>query len=164
MTAAQRVSAISRRLSSASSGTALRMSCLFSDTISARRGVVREFEERHWVPQNAPFRANGGAVSHVIHRVEDVTAVVRAGHFAAGGAPPVSRKYLVPLGSNVDLPRLREVVRHACAACELGELAAMDLLVAASELGRNIVGNGGSGTVEVSEIGFDLPRGIRLSF
>lgn len=128
------------------------------------RSVVRGFQERHWIPQNAPFRANSGAISHVIHRVEDVTAVVRVGQAAAHGAPPVARRYLVPLGSNVDLPRLREVVRQACAACELDELSVMDLLVAASELGRNIVGNGGSGVVEVSELGFDLPRGIQLSF
>lgn len=129
-----------------------------------RRGVVRHFEERHWIPTNAPYRSGGGPLSHVIHRVEDVTSVVRAGQRAGHGAAPVAQKHLVPLGSNVDLPRLREIVRQACAASELDELATMDLLVAASELGRNIVGNGGVGAVEVSELGFELPRGVQLRF
>ena len=36
------------------------------------------FEERYWSPVNTPVLDAGGAVTHIIHRVEDVTAVVRA--------------------------------------------------------------------------------------
>jgi hypothetical protein len=35
------------------------------------------FEERFWSPVNSPVLGPGGAVSFVIHRVEDVTEFVR---------------------------------------------------------------------------------------
>ncbi|MDL2357985.1 MAG: ATP-binding protein [Pseudomonadota bacterium] len=36
------------------------------------------FEERYWSPVNTPVLDERGAVTHIIHRVEDVTAIVRA--------------------------------------------------------------------------------------
>jgi PAS domain-containing protein len=36
------------------------------------------FEERHWAPLNVPILGPDGAVRHIIHHVEDVTARVRA--------------------------------------------------------------------------------------
>ena len=36
------------------------------------------FEERYWRPVNTPVLDDSGAVTHIIHCVEDVTAVVRA--------------------------------------------------------------------------------------
>jgi PAS domain S-box-containing protein len=35
------------------------------------------FEERHWSPMNSPVIGDDGAVAYVIHRVEDVTDLVR---------------------------------------------------------------------------------------
>lgn len=36
------------------------------------------FEERYWSPVNTPVFDDRGALAHIIHRVEDVTAVVLA--------------------------------------------------------------------------------------
>lgn len=122
------------------------------------------FQERYWIPRNSPYRARGDVPSHVIHRIEDVTTLVRAGQGAVAEARHVSRQHTVSLRSNADLPHLRQVLRLACKACELDELAMMDLLVVGSEIGREILAKGGSATVAVRELGLDLPRGLQLHF
>jgi signal transduction histidine kinase len=40
------------------------------------RRPTGEFEERHWSPVNSPVRNADGRISHIIHRVEDVTEFV----------------------------------------------------------------------------------------
>lgn len=37
-----------------------------------------EFEERHWAPANFPILDTRGRVAYIIHRVDDVTELVRA--------------------------------------------------------------------------------------
>jgi PAS domain S-box-containing protein len=53
-----------------------------SDTMAVQKYDIRrrsgEFEERHWSPINAPVLDRTGAVSFIIHRVEDVTDFVHA--------------------------------------------------------------------------------------
>lgn len=56
-----------------------------SDTMAVQQYDVRlsraeggEFVERHWSPVNSPVLAEDGSVACVIHRVEDVTELVRA--------------------------------------------------------------------------------------
>jgi two-component system sensor kinase FixL len=41
------------------------------------RNADGEFEERHWSPLNTPVIGRGGEVAFIIHRVEDVTELVR---------------------------------------------------------------------------------------
>jgi PAS domain S-box-containing protein len=38
------------------------------------------FEERYWSPMNVPVFGSDGQITHIIHRVEDVTEVVRLAH------------------------------------------------------------------------------------
>ena len=42
------------------------------------RGPDGSFEARHWSPKNLPVLSAGGEVLYILHRVEDVTALVRA--------------------------------------------------------------------------------------
>jgi PAS domain-containing protein len=42
-----------------------------------------EFEERYWSPINTPIQSADGRITHLIHRVQDVTEFVRS----AGRAP-----------------------------------------------------------------------------
>jgi PAS domain S-box-containing protein len=50
-----------------------------SDRVGLRYDLQRPdggWEERHWVLENYPIRDDAGEVSHILHRVEDVTAEV----------------------------------------------------------------------------------------
>jgi PAS domain S-box-containing protein len=47
------------------------------------RGADGAFEERHWSPLNTPVLDAAGEVRWIIHRVEDVTEVVRLAHGTA---------------------------------------------------------------------------------
>src|SRR4029077_20958363 len=42
------------------------------------RGPDGSFEARHWSPKNLPVLSAGGEVLYILHRAEDVTALVRA--------------------------------------------------------------------------------------
>jgi len=57
------------------------------NTMAVRKYDVRRpdgtFEERHWRPLNIPVLDDGGEVRWIIHRVEDVTEVVRLKHGTA---------------------------------------------------------------------------------
>lgn len=55
------------------------------DTMAIQKYDIRvegpdgvRFEERHWSPVNTPVFGRDGQVSHIVHRVEDVTEFVRA--------------------------------------------------------------------------------------
>ncbi len=55
-----------------------------SDAMAVQKYDIRrpeseggEFEERHWSPVNSPVLGANGEVSHIIHRVEDVTEFIR---------------------------------------------------------------------------------------
>ncbi|HVY44415.1 MAG TPA: ATP-binding protein [Minicystis sp.] len=130
--------------------------------IPRRRSIAFEFAERHWSPENAPVRSHGGVVTHIVHRVEDVTSLVLSGR--ARRAALLFWRERVRLASSGDLPLLRHEVRAAANACAMFEGEIQDLLVVASELGRNAVVHAGGGTVDVDVIGDDHPRGVRLRF
>lgn len=119
-----------------------------------RRSVVNDFEERHWSPRNEPVLHAGGEVSHILHRVEDVTAAVHA-------KPATTR---VRITSSRDVATLRIAVREGAAACGLDPIAEMDLVVAASELGSNMVVHGGGGVVELERVQATRATGMRLRF
>lgn len=86
------------------------------------------FEERHWSPINTPVLSPAGDVELIIHRVEDVTAFVRA-----TGGPAVERPLGAALGRRLqemetelynraqDLQEVNRDLRHANA-----ELAAKE--------------------------------------
>ncbi|HEV7652497.1 MAG TPA: ATP-binding protein [Actinophytocola sp.] len=61
------------------------------DTMALQRydipvGGDGHFEERYWSPINTPILAADGTITHVIHRVHDVTEFVHAAGRAPGGA------------------------------------------------------------------------------
>lgn len=53
------------------------------DTMAVQKYDIRRpdgtFEVRYWSPRNAPVLSPAGAVDYIVHRVEDVTELVRAG-------------------------------------------------------------------------------------
>lgn len=58
-----------------------------------RRDHPGEFETKYWSPVNSPVKSAAGIVTHLLHRVEDVTDLVKLGHVslqdarrAGGGA------------------------------------------------------------------------------
>jgi signal transduction histidine kinase/ActR/RegA family two-component response regulator len=48
-------------------------------------GTDGKFEERYWSPLNVPVVAEDGTITHIIHRVQDVTEFVRSGRGTADG-------------------------------------------------------------------------------
>lgn len=52
-----------------------------TDAMAIQRYDIRRpdgsFEERHWSPKNAPVFDNEGNLTHIVHRVEDVTEFVK---------------------------------------------------------------------------------------
>ncbi|MEV4946882.1 SpoIIE family protein phosphatase [Streptomyces sp. NPDC053755] len=62
-----------------------------SDTMALQRYDVQdperpgEWEERYWSPVNAPVLAPDGAVALLLHRVEEVTEIIRAHDRRSGG-------------------------------------------------------------------------------
>jgi signal transduction histidine kinase/ActR/RegA family two-component response regulator len=61
------------------------------DTMALQRydipvGTEGHFEERYWSPINTPIAAGDGTITHIIHRVQDVTEFVRAAGHAPEGA------------------------------------------------------------------------------
>jgi signal transduction histidine kinase/CheY-like chemotaxis protein len=62
------------------------------DTMALQRydipvGSDGEFEERYWSPINTPIVAADGTITHVIHRVQDVTEFVHSAGTPADGGP-----------------------------------------------------------------------------
>ncbi|MPZ80904.1 MAG: response regulator [Actinophytocola sp.] len=60
-----------------------------SDTMAPQRydiQVGESFEERWWSPINTPILAEDGTITHIIHRVLDVTDLVRSGRGPVAGA------------------------------------------------------------------------------
>lgn len=49
-------------------------------------GAAGHFEERYWSPINTPVIAHDGTITHIIHRVLDVTEFVRSARHAPDGA------------------------------------------------------------------------------
>jgi PAS domain S-box-containing protein len=97
-----------------------------------------QFEVRYWSPVNTPVRDGRGRVSHIIHRVEDVTAYVLARVAAAGDMQaPIDRIEAEVLRGGTELKaanrqikieaerqrlRERERLRFAMDAARLGEV------------------------------------------
>lgn len=132
--------------------------------IQLRHSIVTEFEERHWAPHNAPVLNGAASLSYISHCVTDVTDVVRAGYPVNGRAQSVLRRSHVRVDSSADLFTLRETVRNVCHRRNFGDGARMDLLVVASELGRNMLVHAGGGMVDLEEIGIESSLRVRLRF
>ncbi|MEV6959661.1 anti-sigma regulatory factor [Streptomyces sp. NPDC051207] len=78
-------------------------------------------------------------------------------------APP-DRTTRLPIGSDADLARVRQQVRHDAAALGFGLVAQTKLVTAASELARNTLVHGGGGHAEITPLEYGHARGLRLSF
>jgi signal transduction histidine kinase/ActR/RegA family two-component response regulator len=64
---------------------------LVPDTMAVQQHDIRRpeaegggFEVRHWSPRNSPILASDGTLAYIIHRVEDVTEVVRLKELESG--------------------------------------------------------------------------------
>jgi hypothetical protein len=132
--------------------------------IQRRQTVVREFEERHWLPHNTPvIEAGGIAVTHILHRVEDVTHLVPAGRSRDSGTMRVRCR--VRVSAIEDLPHLRAAVRDVAEGRGFEVAPLVDLLVVVSELGRDMIVRAGAGTVDVEVLRRAGSRqGLRLTF
>ncbi|GAA4241312.1 ATP-binding protein [Actinomadura meridiana] len=71
----------------------------------------------------------------------------------------------VPIASNDDVVRVRQVVRAAAAAAGLSLVDQTKIVTAASELARNTYAHGGGGTMRVERAVGDRGRtGVRIVF
>ena len=90
------------------------------------------FEERYWSPINTPVAGRDGAVSHIIHRVEDVTAFVRAQRNAEQAEALVDRHEAEVLRSAAEM---KEANRQLTEVSErLAELNALQAAQAQARL------------------------------
>ena len=74
------------------------------------------FEERHWSPLNTPVFNEAGDVQWIIHRVEDVTEIVRLRHEEAArdvSAQEQQRTIVQLRATNEDLARSQEALRES---------------------------------------------------
>lgn len=64
------------------------LGCRTSDVMAVQRYDIRDgsgrFQERYWSPVNAPVVSNDGALVSLIHRVEDVSELIRGGEILHG--------------------------------------------------------------------------------
>ncbi|TDB87815.1 anti-sigma regulatory factor [Actinomadura sp. KC216] len=80
---------------------------------------------------------------------------------SGGGAPGEE----VPIASNDDVVRVRQLVRAAAAAAGLSLVDQTKIVTAASELARNTYAHGGGGTMRVVQAtGARGGRGVRIVF
>ncbi|WP_395570353.1 ATP-binding protein [Streptomyces sp. BK79] len=77
---------------------------------------------------------------------------------------PSARTVVLPIGSDTDLPRVRQQVRQTAADLGFGLVAQTKLVTAASELARNTLVHGGGGHAEITPLDDEHARGLRLSF
>lgn len=80
------------------------------------KGVDGSFEERYWSPMNSPVLGRDRAVQYIVHRVEDVTAVVAADSTRSRLENEIivrsqeldeARRRLEEMVAEIDLPLLR---------------------------------------------------------
>ncbi|TDD38908.1 anti-sigma regulatory factor [Actinomadura sp. KC06] len=88
------------------------------------------------------------------------------GDGTSGGGPPgeVPPGEEVPIASNDDVVRVRQLVRAAAAAAGLSLVDQTKIVTAASELARNTYAHGGGGTMRVEQAGGRGRRGVRIVF
>ena len=67
---------------------------------------------------------------------------------------------IVTLRTRADIEGLRDAVRHASAAAQLDERTSVDLLIVASELGRNVLVHACGGEAVVEQVA----SGVRIRF
>ncbi|WP_077799802.1 ATP-binding protein [Streptomyces sp. JHA26] len=77
---------------------------------------------------------------------------------------PLASTTRLPIGSDVDLGRVRQYVRQAAASLGYGLVQQTKLVTAVSELARNTLVHGGGGHLEVTRLEDGAGRGLRLSF
>jgi PAS domain S-box-containing protein len=80
-----------------------------ADTMEIQRYAIRRtdpeggFEERFWSPVNSPVLSREGAIRYLIHRVEDVTDLVRLRERVLAASETERRIYEVALSNTPDL-------------------------------------------------------------
>jgi PAS domain S-box-containing protein len=74
------------------------------------------FEERHWSPINTPVFGADGEVSHIIHRVEDVTDFVRASDRTARMASTIDDQAMEIESANRRLREANDTLEQRVAA------------------------------------------------
>ncbi|MER5716308.1 SpoIIE family protein phosphatase [Streptomyces sp. NPDC002132] len=100
-----------------------------------------EWEERYWSPVNAPVLGPDGSVALVVHRVEEVTELIRArgGRGAGGDAPTRSRVLEAELYTRArELQELNERLRLAHAREREVALALQEAMLPAHTQVRHI--------------------------
>ena len=71
---------------------------------------------------------------------------------------------LLPIASNDDVVRARQLVRNLALECRLSLVEQTKLVTAASELARNTLIHGGGGSVRVEVVTNAARRGVRAVF
>lgn len=130
--------------------------------IPRRRSVVTEFEERHWGAQNSPVLEGSAPIAFLVHRTEDVTAMVKG---RREGPPDslMAARTRMRIESSRDWSALQSAIHDACDRCCLDPTSRTELLSVASTIAIRMIGHAG-GVAEIEAIGVDLPRGVRLRF
>lgn len=77
---------------------------------------------------------------------------------------PGEQPQVLPIGSDADVVRVRQVVRSVAVAAKLSLVDQTKLVTAASELARNTLVYGGGGTAEVALVTDVRRRGVRAVF
>ena len=87
----------------------------------SREGAPDEFEEHYWSPVNTPVLDGGGEVSYILHRVEDVTELIRLTKLLDENAKdylsrPISRDELSDRARNgIVVKRTRDLLAKSAA-------------------------------------------------
>lgn len=71
---------------------------------------------------------------------------------------------LLPITSNDDVVRARQLVRNLALECRLSLVEQTKLVTAASELARNTLIHGGGGTIRAGLVEAGIRRGVRAVF
>jgi serine/threonine-protein kinase RsbT len=74
----------------------------------------------------------------------------------------VERNESLPIASDEDIVRVRQVVRARAVECGFGSVDQTKLMTAASELARNALKYGGGGTARLELVSEGVRRGLRL--
>ncbi|MFG1922875.1 anti-sigma regulatory factor [Cryptosporangium sp. NPDC048952] len=78
--------------------------------------------------------------------------------------PATGQPQRLPIASDEDVVRVRQLVRSVAVAAKLSLIDQTKLVTAASELARNTLLYGGGGSAEVTAVRNGLKRGVRVVF
>jgi serine/threonine-protein kinase RsbT len=77
---------------------------------------------------------------------------------------PIIKADTVPVGSEMDVVQVRQLVRQWCAELKFGLVEQTKMVTAASELARNTLQHGGGGTLRLEALSEGIRNGLRLIF